>query len=83
MELLDTVETVLRQKKASVWSIAPHATVYDALVLMAEKEIGSLLVMSGSRLVGLFSERDYARKYRKADRYDLSRNLRGRLRRDS
>jgi CBS domain-containing protein len=62
MELLDTVETVLRQKKASVWSIAPHATVYDALVMMAEKEIGSLLVMSGSRLVGLFSERDYARK---------------------
>jgi len=62
MELLDTVETVLRRKKASVWSIAPQATVYDALVLMADKEIGSLLVMSGSRLVGLFSERDYARK---------------------
>jgi len=62
MELLDTVETVLRQKKASVWSISPHATVYDALVMMAEKEIGSLLVMSGTRLVGLFSERDYARK---------------------
>ncbi|HEY3836356.1 MAG TPA: CBS domain-containing protein [Bryobacteraceae bacterium] len=49
-------------KKAVVWSIAPDATVYEALVLMADKEIGSLLVMSGGKLVGLFSERDYARK---------------------
>ena len=62
MELLDTVETVLGQKKSGVYAISPDATVYDALVLMAEKEIGSLLVMSGGRLVGLFSERDYARK---------------------
>ena len=62
MELHDTVESVLGEKKASIWSIAPDATVYDALVLMAEKEIGSLLVMSGNRLVGLISERDYARK---------------------
>ena len=62
MELHDTVESVLSQKNASVWSISPSATVYDALVLMAEKEIGALLVMSGGRLVGLISERDYARK---------------------
>jgi CBS domain-containing protein len=62
MELHDTVESVISQKKASVWSISPEATVYDALVLMAEKEIGSLLVMSGDRLVGLISERDYSRK---------------------
>jgi CBS domain-containing protein len=62
MELLDTVETVMGKKKSVVWSIAPNATVYDALVLMAEKEIGSLLVMAGGKLVGLFSERDYARK---------------------
>jgi CBS domain-containing protein len=63
MELLDTVETVLKQKnKSGIWAISPDATVYDALVLMAEKEIGSLLVMTGGRLVGLISERDYARK---------------------
>jgi CBS domain-containing protein len=62
MELHDTVESVLSQKNARVWSISPDATVYDALALMAEKEIGSLLVMSGNRLVGLISERDYARK---------------------
>src|ERR1700741_2910295 len=62
MELLDTVESILKQKKAAIWSIAPDATVYEALALMAEKEIGSLLVMSGGKLVGLISERDYARK---------------------
>lgn len=62
MELLDTVESILKQKKPVVWSVSPQATVYDALVLMAEKEIGSLLVMSDGHLVGLISERDYARK---------------------
>ena len=62
MELLDTVESVLKQKKAGIWAISTDATVYEALVLMAEKEIGSLLVMSNGRLVGLLSERDYARK---------------------
>jgi CBS domain-containing protein len=62
MELLDTVESILKQKKAVVWSVSPEATVYEALVLMAEKEIGSLLVMSNGRLVGVISERDYARK---------------------
>jgi CBS domain-containing protein len=62
MELLDTVESILRQKKTVVWSVSPETTVYDALVLMSEKEIGSLLVMSNGRLVGLISERDYARK---------------------
>ena len=62
MELLDTVESILKQKKPVVWSISPEATVYEALVLMAEKEIGSLLVMSNGLLVGLISERDYARK---------------------
>jgi CBS domain-containing protein len=62
MELLDTVESVLSQKRGGIVAIAPEATVYEALVIMAEREIGSLLVMSGGRLVGLISERDYARK---------------------
>jgi CBS domain-containing protein len=62
MELLDTVESVLSQKQGRIYAIAPDATVYEALAMMAEKEIGSLLVMSGERLVGLISERDYARK---------------------
>jgi CBS domain-containing protein len=62
MELLDTVESILKQKTPVVWSVSPETTVYDALVLMSEKEIGSLLVISHGRLVGLISERDYARK---------------------
>ncbi|MBV9669568.1 MAG: CBS domain-containing protein [Acidobacteriales bacterium] len=62
MQVLDRVSIVLKQKAQQVWSIAPSATVYDALALMAEKEIGSLLVMDGAKLRGLVSERDYARK---------------------
>ena len=62
MELHDTVESVLGQKKRAIWSVSPDATVYEALALMAEKEIGALLVMSGSRLTGLFTEREYARQ---------------------
>jgi CBS domain-containing protein len=57
-----TVAQLLRVKGNAVWSIAPDATVYDALKLMAEKDVGALLVLEGQRLVGIISERDYARK---------------------
>ncbi|MCX7671706.1 MAG: CBS domain-containing protein [Anaerolineae bacterium] len=58
-----TVRDLLASKRTrEVWSIAPDATVYQALELMAAKNIGALLVMEGERLVGVFSERDYARK---------------------
>lgn len=58
-----TVRDLLASKRAGdVWSIGPDATVYQALELMAEKNIGALLVMEENRLVGVFSERDYARK---------------------
>jgi len=56
------ISALLHHKNAALWSIAPEATVFEAIKLMAEKNIGSLLVMSGGRLVGLFTERDYARK---------------------
>src|SRR5690242_394372 len=62
MEIFDRVSAILTQKGSRIWSISPEATVYDALSLMAEKEIGSLLVLDGDRLAGLLSERDYARK---------------------
>jgi CBS domain-containing protein len=62
MEVTDRVSAILKQKGEDVWSIAPDATVYDALVLMAIKEVGALLVMEGGRMVGMLSERDYARK---------------------
>ncbi len=57
-----TVRDLLANKRAGVWTIAPDATVYQALELMAEKNVGALLVTESDRLVGIFSERDYARK---------------------
>lgn len=56
------VENLLAEKDGQVWSITPDATVYEALVLMDQKDIGALLVMQGNRLIGIISERDYARK---------------------
>ncbi len=56
------VEQILRNKGRQFWFIAPDAMVYDALALMAEKDVGALLVIEDSNLVGIISERDYARK---------------------
>ncbi len=56
------ISSLLHHKGGAVWSIAPEATVYEAIKLMADKNIGSLLVMSGGKLVGIFTERDYTRK---------------------
>lgn len=54
---------ILREKKgATVYSTSPDATVYDALGMMAERNVGALLVFEGERLAGMISERDYARK---------------------
>jgi len=62
MEAFDAVSAVLNSKGGKVWSVPPDATVFDALRLMAEKDVGSLAVLEGRRLIGLFAERDYARK---------------------
>jgi len=56
------VEQILRQKGGAFWSVAPDAMVIDALNLMAEKDVGALLVLGAGRLAGIISERDYARK---------------------
>lgn len=56
------VKDILDVKGREIYSIQPDASVYDAMKLMADKEIGSLVVMEGTKLVGLISERDYARK---------------------
>ena len=53
---------ILRTKGNIVWSIGPDNTVFEALQMMAAKNVGALLVMVGEKPVGLFSERDYARK---------------------
>jgi CBS domain-containing protein len=57
-----TVRSVLKNKGNQVWSLSPEATVLDALKLMAEKGVGAVLVIDGDELVGIFSERDYARR---------------------
>lgn len=59
---MKTVEQLLKDKPVAVIGIAPNATVLDALKLLAEKNVGAVLVMEGQRLAGIFSERDYARK---------------------
>ena len=59
---MKTVRDILRDKGHSVWSVAPDATVLEALELMAEKNVGAVLVLDGDRLVGIMSERDYARR---------------------
>lgn len=57
-----TVGEILNRKGHDIWSISPNATVYEALELMADKNIGAVLVTDGGTLVGILSERDYARK---------------------
>jgi CBS domain-containing protein len=56
------VMQILQIKGNDVWTISPHETVYEALKLMADKEIGALIVTDKGKVVGIFSERDYARK---------------------
>ena len=56
------ISDLLKQKGQDIWSLAPDATVYEAIDQMAQKSVGALLVMEGERLVGIVSERDYARK---------------------
>jgi CBS domain-containing protein len=56
------ISSVLIHKTSALWSIAPEATVFEAIKLMADKNIGSLLVLAGGKLAGVFTERDYTRK---------------------
>jgi len=62
MEIAGSVSAILAHKGSAVWSIAPNATVFDAIQLMADKNVGALPVVENGRLAGIISERDYTRK---------------------
>lgn len=68
MKLKDSVELILKHKGSYVYSISADATVYEALQELAEKNIGALVVMDGTTVAGMLSERDYARKVILKDR---------------
>jgi CBS domain-containing protein len=58
----ESVYQILNRKSTDIWGVSPEATVYEAIALMAQKSIGAVLVLTEERLVGIVSERDYARK---------------------
>ena len=62
MNVAGTIDSILNQKRGEVFSVSPDATVYDAIAMMAEKNVGALLVVEDGKLVGILSERDYTRK---------------------
>ncbi|MBC7363488.1 MAG: CBS domain-containing protein [Candidatus Aminicenantes bacterium] len=59
---MTTVRQILEEKGHQVWTIGPDETVYKALMILAEKDIGALVVVENDQVVGIVSERDYARK---------------------
>jgi len=75
---MKTVQQMLEGKKNRLLSVSPEATVYDALGMMAQHDVGALVVLDGERLEGIFSERDYARKvilFGKSSRETLVREI--------
>src|SRR5882762_11587584 len=62
MRLSDTIDSILKQKGRQIWSVSPDQSVYEAIEEMADKGVGALLVISEGELVGILSERDYARR---------------------
>ena len=57
-----TISEVLAQKSSEMWSVSPESTVFDSIQMMANKNVGALLVMHNKELIGVLSERDYTRK---------------------
>jgi CBS domain-containing protein len=62
MDVSGNIGAILNQKSGAIHSVSPDSTVHDAVAMMADKNVGALLVMEGAQLVGMISERDYTRK---------------------
>jgi CBS domain-containing protein len=62
MDVNGNIGAILSQKSGEIFSISPQATVFEAIEMLDQKNVGALLVMEGDKLVGMFSERDYTRK---------------------
>ena len=62
MTTVGTIREILHGKSGAIWTVTPERTVFEAIQLMAEKNIGALLVVRDNRLAGIISERDYTRK---------------------
>ncbi len=69
--MLTSVNDLLRVKGSELWSVTPETMVQDALALLAEKDIGALLVLDGDQIAGIVSERDFVRQIAKDSAYDL------------
>ncbi len=76
MSMMTIRELLLTKDVKEVWSVAPHIPVQEALTLMGQKDIGAVPVMDKSRLVGIFSERDYAREIVRMDQVPLETPVR-------
>ena len=59
---MQTVKEILHSKGHDIWSVSPYATMFEALKIMSERDVGALVVIDGGRAVGIITERDYARK---------------------
>jgi CBS domain-containing protein len=62
MDVSGTIDAILNHKSGEIFSVSPDATVFEAIELMDNKNVGALLVMEGEQLIGMISERDYTRK---------------------
>ncbi len=62
MQTIGTIDSILHHKGPQVWSISPDKTVFEAIQLLAQKNIGALPVIENDKVIGIFSERDYTRK---------------------
>jgi CBS domain-containing protein len=76
MQTIGTIDSILHHKGPKVWSISPDKSVFEAITMLAEKNIGALPVIENGKVIGIFSERDYTRKVALAGKHSKSTRVR-------